>query len=151
MLLQLWKSLYDFMEKSHAWTEDAILDEVSQAAWHSLSVCMWEIGAPGVGDRNACYSIAHPCSEALQPLLHPGMSYLTLLSTGRSTSVLPPGLCADLLLPAVAKQSLLLQMHLRMAMWPYPLRPSGPRWRSTQPGPTRWVSAPSQKLLLASA
>ncbi|KXZ55711.1 DHC8 protein [Gonium pectorale] len=28
---QLWKSLYDFMEKSHNWTEDPILDEAGQS------------------------------------------------------------------------------------------------------------------------
>lgn len=27
---QLWKSLYDFIEKSHNWTEDPILDEVGE-------------------------------------------------------------------------------------------------------------------------
>lgn len=27
---QLWKSLYDFMEKSHNWTEDPILDEAGE-------------------------------------------------------------------------------------------------------------------------
>ncbi len=27
---QLWKSLYDFMEKSHNWTEDPVLDEAGE-------------------------------------------------------------------------------------------------------------------------
>ena len=64
---QLWKSLYDFMEKSHAWTEDPILDESSRGQMDIESIRA-EVGARTCIGMGACLAaMGHAWQCAVAP------------------------------------------------------------------------------------